>query len=85
MRYVYILYSKHLDKFYVGFTKDLRQRLNEHKCKGVYTTRRMEGWKFVYCEICISERDARIREKQLKTGFGRGYLRRRLKNYLANV
>jgi hypothetical protein len=32
-------------------------------------------------EACLSKEDASEREKQLKTGFGRGYLKRRLKNY----
>jgi hypothetical protein len=31
-----------------------------------------------YYEACRSEIGARLREKQLKTGFGRAYLKRRL-------
>jgi hypothetical protein len=31
-----------------------------------------------YYEACRSEDRARLREKQLKTGFGRAYLKRRL-------
>jgi hypothetical protein len=31
-----------------------------------------------YYEACRFERSARLREKQLKTGFGRAYLKRRL-------
>jgi putative endonuclease len=38
--------------------------------------------KLVYCEVCLSKKDAQNRERQLKTGFGRGYLKRRLKNFL---
>jgi len=31
-----------------------------------------------YYEACRFERKAKLREKQLKTGFGRAYLKRRL-------
>jgi hypothetical protein len=34
-----------------------------------------------YYEACRSELKARLREKQLKTGFGRAYLKRRLNDY----
>jgi putative endonuclease len=30
MFYIYILYSKNSDKFYVGQTDDVQRRLNEH-------------------------------------------------------
>ncbi len=82
MFYVYTLYSKSSDKFYIGFTNDIKQRMNNHQSSKVYTTYRMKEWKLVYYEVCLSKKDATTREKQLKTGFGRGYLRRRLKNYL---
>jgi len=42
----------------------------------------MKNWKLIYYEACLSKKDAQNRERQLKTGFGRGYLRRRLKDYL---
>jgi len=32
--------------------------------------------------VCQKETGARKRELQLKTGFGRGYLKRRIENYL---
>jgi len=41
----------------------------------------MKDWKLVYYEVCLSKKDAQKRERQLKTGFGRGYLRKRLENY----
>jgi len=42
----------------------------------------MKDWQLVYYEACLSKKDAQNREKQLKTGFGRGYLRKRLKDSL---
>ncbi len=80
--YTYALYSKNLDKFYIGSTNDLKRRLKEHKRGKTHTTLRMKDYIVIYCEICLAKKDAQKRERQLKTGFGRGYLRKRLKNYL---
>jgi putative endonuclease len=80
--YTYVLYSKNLNKFYIGSTNDLERRLKEHRRGKTYTSFRMKDHKLVYCEICLSKKDAQDREGQLKTGFGRGYLRKRLKDYL---
>ena len=38
--------------------------------------------KLIYYEACIDEKDARAREKYLKSGMGKRYIRNRLKNYL---
>ena len=80
--HTYALYSRDLDKFYIGSTNNLKRRLNEHRPGKTCTTYRMKDFKLVYCEICLSKKDAQNRERQLKTGFGRGYLRKRIKNYL---
>lgn len=82
MWYTYVLYSKKQNKFYIGSTSDLKQRLKDHESKAVYTTARMAQPRLVYYEVCHSKKDAQVRERHLKTGFGRGYLRRRLEDYL---
>lgn len=84
MWYVYVLYSLDYGKFYIGFTSDLRQRLKDHQSDKVHTTRRLGKFELVYYEACKSKKDAQARERQLKTGFGRGYLRKRLGDYLEN-
>lgn len=81
MYYIYALYNKKLDKIYIGFTNNLKQRIQDHKNNKVHTTYRMGEIKLIYYEACLSKKDAQTRESQLKTGFGRSYLRRRLKNY----
>jgi len=80
--YTYVLYSKQLNRFYIGSTKDIKRRLEEHKYGHTLTTRKMKDFKLAYYEVCCSKEDAQFRERQLKTGFGRGYLKRRLKNSL---
>lgn len=85
MHYVYVLYDKTQDKMYTGLTNNLERRLKEHNRGEARTTVRMKERKLVYYEACTSKSDAHKREKQLKTGFGRGYLRRRLENSVASV
>ena len=67
---------------YIGSTKDLRNRLKEHLSGEVRTTKRLARLKLVYYEACLHKTDSRKRELQLKTGFGRGYIKRRLESYL---
>jgi putative endonuclease len=62
----------------VGSTADLKRRLAEHRRGKTKTTTPMTDLMLVYYEACLSEKDAEARERQLKTGFGRAYLKRRL-------
>ena len=84
--YTYVLYcrnsktNKH--KLYIGSTSDLKKRFVDHKSKSVKTTKIFDIIELVYYEACRNKTDARKRELQLKTGFGRGYLKRRLINDL---
>ena len=65
---------------YNGFTSDLKKRIEEHNLGKVNATKKGIPWGLIYYESCINKMDAIEREKQLKTGFGRAYLKRRLKN-----
>ena len=80
MFYTYVLKSKKDNNLYIGFSSNLKRRLMEHNKGLVEITKSRRPFKLVYYEACLSKTDALIREKELKTGFGRGYLRRRLKN-----
>ncbi|MFH0953280.1 MAG: GIY-YIG nuclease family protein [Verrucomicrobiota bacterium] len=75
--YTYVLRCSD-GRLYVGSTTDLRRRLGEHregKCRSTIDRRPVA---LVYYEACRSDAGARSREQQLKTGFGRAYLKRRL-------
>lgn len=89
MFYTYILlcqdFKNNRRKFYVGSTKDLKERILDHKSKSVETTKNFDKIELVYYEACINKTDARKRELQLKTGFGRGYIKRRLLTYLKDL
>jgi putative endonuclease len=62
----------------------LPNREIDHKTKSVKTTKKFDKIELVYYEACLSKKDSLLRERQLKTGFGRGYIKRRIKNYLNN-
>ncbi len=63
---VYILRSLKDNKLYFGSTINLKKRLNEHNLGKVFSTKSRRPFELVYCELYKSEKDARIREKNLK-------------------
>jgi putative endonuclease len=80
--YTYILKSEKDGNFYTGYTKDLNIRLLEHNDGKVVSTKERRPLKLIYWEGCLNQQDATRREKYLKSGNGKIYLRNRLKNYL---
>jgi putative endonuclease len=72
-------------EFYTGYSKSLPDRLDDHKSKSVTTTKSFDTVELVYYEACLNKYDAMKREIQLKSGFGRGYIKRRLENYLKDT
>ena len=83
MYYTYLIQSEKDGKFYTGFTDDLRNRLNEHNTGKVKSTRTRGPFRLVYYEACLHEQDATAREKYLKTGMGKRYMKNRLKRFLS--
>lgn len=81
MLYIYCLESEKCDELYFGFTKDLKRRLKEHNQKLNFSTKRCAPWKLIYYEACLNEKDAKRREKYLKTNQGRRMFKVRLKEY----
>ncbi|MCW5553241.1 MAG: GIY-YIG nuclease family protein [Verrucomicrobiae bacterium] len=79
--YVYVLRSLKDGQFYVGLTRDLRARLQSHKGL-VRSTKHRMPLELIYWEGCWNERDAAQREKDLKTAWGKRYLKGRLRRYL---
>jgi putative endonuclease len=77
MFYTYVLRCAD-GNLYIGSTVDLRKRVAEHQAGRVPATAHRLPVTLEYYEACRSESHARRREKQLKTGFGRAYLKRRI-------
>ena len=83
MFYAYVIQSKKDNKWYTGYTNDLRKRFNEHNSNKVYSTKNRGPFNLIYYEACLNQQDARSREKYLKTGTGKRYLKNRLKRFLS--
>jgi putative endonuclease len=83
MFYTYVLKSEKDGKWYTGSTQDLRKRCEEHNSGKVFSTKNRGPFKIIYYEVCLSPDDARDRERYLKSGMGKRYLKNRLKRFLS--
>jgi len=82
MFYTYVIESQKSGYRYTGTTNDLRKRFNQHN-QGLSTWTKQRGpWKLIYY-ACLNEKDALAREKYLKSGMGKRYLKNRLKRFLS--
>ena len=68
--------------WYTGCTNNLRRRIKEHNEGKVQITKNRKPFKLIYYEACLNKEDAYQREKYLKTGMGKKYLRNRLRKFL---
>lgn len=82
MYYVYVLKSTARNFYYTGCTNNLKQRFKEHIYGNVRSTKAYLPLELIYYEACLSEKDAYLREKYLKSRLGKNYLRKRIKNWL---
>jgi len=82
--YVYVLESLKTGDHYIGYTRDLRKRLEKHNRGNSRSSRPYRPWKLIYYEACLNKDDAKRREGYFKTSEGRRLLKRRLKEYCYN-
>jgi len=81
MFYVYILQTKYNDELYVGCTNNLQKRLQEHNSGKVKSTKAKIPYKLIHYEAFINKKDSFQREQFLKTGWGKRFIKKNLKNY----
>jgi len=67
MYYVYILQSLKDNNFYVGYSNNLNNRMNQHNLGKIVSTKNRRPLKLVYYEAWLNQQDATHREKYLKT------------------
>lgn len=79
--YVYVLQSIKKGNLYIGYTVDLRKRLEKHNRKLNFSTKAYAPWRLIYYEAYLNREDAQRREKYLKTNQGSRLLKRMLKEY----
>jgi len=82
MWYVYILQSLKDGDFYTGMTNDLIRRVQKHNQQKVYSTRLRTPFVVVYYEAHRNKYDAAAREQFLKSGWGKNWIKRTLKNFI---
>ena len=78
--FVYVLKSKNKSKLttYVGYTNNLKKRINLHNNgKGAKFTRG-RSWKIVYSEKFLTKKEAMSREYYIKKD-------KKLRNYIKNL
>lgn len=83
MYYTYVIRSRKDGRLYTGSTSDLRKRLKDHNEGKVHSTKGRRPFELIYYEACINEQDARTREKYLKSGMGKRYIKNRLRRFLS--
>ena len=75
---VYVIHSKE-GHTYTGVTRDLDTRLKQHNEHTLsFWTKRGTGWKVMYHEEFESQSEAQKRERWLKNGVGREFLKNQL-------
>lgn len=79
--YVYVLESLRDGNFYIGYTTDLRKRVEEHRRGRSFATKFRRPFLLVYYEACLDSEDAKRREHYLKSTQGRRFLGLRLLEY----
>ena len=80
MYYTYVIKSLKDGKLYIGHTNNLKKRIEKHNKGFVESTKNRTPFKLLYYEACNDLNSAVKREHSLKTGFGRAYLKRRIKD-----
>ena len=81
--FVYILENTEDKTWYIGFTQNLKQRIQDHiHKKSPYTSKKTGKWILIYCELYRNKKDALGREKFLKSGAGKNFIKKQIKNYL---
>ncbi len=75
--YLYVLRSIDYKRNYVGFTKNLTERLKQHNSGKTKSTKPYKPWKVLFYEFYNTKEKALAREKFLKTGQGRDYIKQK--------
>jgi putative endonuclease len=75
MFFVYAIKSQMDGRIYVGLTSDVSKRVNEHNSGKTKSTKGYKPWQLIYTEVLPSRLEARSREKYLKSGAGKEFLK----------
>jgi len=80
--YLYILFSKSLGSYYIGYTGDsLKERLRKHLTNHKGYTARAKDWVVVFTEKFSSKAEAYSRERKIKSWKSKIKIKELIKNY----
>ena len=82
MFYVYVLESEKDQSWYIGFTGDLKRRLQEHLRGDTTSIRYKRPLRLIYYEAYLEKLDAVGRERFLKSGSGWRFLKKQMRHFL---
>ncbi len=74
--YVYILYSQSKNKYYIGYSQNLEDRVAKHNTGATPSTKAGKPWILVYKEEFIDKNTALRRELAIKKMKSRKYIER---------
>jgi putative endonuclease len=75
MFFVYVLKSAEHYRFYVGMAQNVQRRLKEHNRGKTKSTKAWRPWQLFFFESFSSRHEARKREKYLKSGYGKQWIK----------
>ncbi len=75
MYFVYAIKSVNKNYIYVGLTNDLKRRFHQHNTGLNKTTKPYKPFQLIIYETYDTRLQARKREKYLKSGIGKEYLK----------
>ena len=73
--WVYAIISQADNRIYVGMSEDYSRRLSEHNSGKTRSTKGYRPWRLLYKEEVTTRIEARKREKYLKSGAGKEFLK----------
>ena len=75
---VYVIYSIEHQKSYVGISNDVASRLSAHNSGYSKYTSKFVPWVLLHTEAFDTRLEARAREKYLKSGAGRRWMKKHI-------
>ncbi|MFZ6023917.1 MAG: GIY-YIG nuclease family protein [Bacteroidota bacterium] len=75
---VYAIKSTVRNYIYVGLTNNINRRIEEHNNGKNRSTKAYRPFTLIYSEECNTREHAREREKYLKSGVGKEFLKRQI-------
>ncbi len=84
MYFVYVLQSLKDNEFYIDFSEDVLQRVEEHNSGKNISTKNRRPFKLLYYEAHLSKLGALKRERYFKTAKGKTMLKKILENSLSS-